>query len=89
VLVLARQGRRLDSPRDEKGRYLLQSKGGNATFGPSQRNTKLYILARLDRDGRAGLAARVRAGEVSARAAAIKVFKHDTSIRNSVSVAHK
>lgn len=38
------------------------SKGGS---------TRAYILARLDRDGHAELAARVRAGEMSANAAAI------------------
>jgi len=40
---------------------------------PSEANTKVYWLARLDRDGHAELAAKVRAGELSATAAAIEV----------------
>jgi hypothetical protein len=39
----------------------------------------LYILARLDRDGHAGLAAKVRAGTMSANAAAIEAGFRKTS----------
>ena len=62
VVKLGKQGR------PKKG----EEKGGNATFSLSQRNTKAHILARLDRDGYGELAAKVRAGELSANAAAVE-----------------
>ena len=49
---------------------------GKKTVGNTNRlvgNTRDYTLARLDRDGHAGLAAQVRAGTLSADAAAKKV----------------
>jgi hypothetical protein len=47
--------------------------GDNSTrFKGKGRTSRAYILARLDRDGLAELAARVRAGEISANAAAIE-----------------
>jgi hypothetical protein len=49
--------------RDQVGNANLMSTGGT---------TRPYILARLERDGHGELAARVRAGEMSARAAALQ-----------------
>jgi hypothetical protein len=39
----------------------------------SRGNTRAYILARLERDGHTKLVAKVQTGEISARAAGIKV----------------
>lgn len=50
----------------------VKEQGGIATLKPNQKNTKAHILARLDRDGHAELAAKVRSGEMSANAAAIE-----------------
>ena len=47
--------------------------GGIATLPPNEKNTVKHILGRLDRDGHTDMAAKVRAGEMSANAAAIKV----------------
>ena len=46
-----------------------EEKGDNVTL-KERGNSRAYILARLDRDGLTDLAARVRAGELSANAAA-------------------
>ena len=66
------RGRDKTAPRNELGRYL--SKVDNINTGPRTKGgtSKFYILARLDRDGHAELAAKVRAGEKSANAAAIE-----------------
>jgi hypothetical protein len=46
-----------------------EGKGDNVTL-KGRGNSSAYILARLDRDGHAELAAKVRAGKLSANAAA-------------------
>jgi hypothetical protein len=46
-----------------------EEKGADGTLKRG-RNSSAYILARLDRDGHAELAAKVRAGKLSANAAA-------------------
>jgi hypothetical protein len=66
AITLGKQAGRTDDVRDEKGRYL--PKDSNTTIGRGC----AYILARLDRDGHAELAAKVRAGKMSANAAAIE-----------------
>jgi hypothetical protein len=48
-----------------------EEKGDNVTL-KSRGHSRAYILARLDRDGHADLAAKVRAGKLSANAAAIE-----------------
>jgi hypothetical protein len=47
------------------------NKGDIATLLPEQKNTKTHVLARLDRD-HPKIAAEVRAGKISANAAAIQ-----------------
>ncbi|MBV8737677.1 MAG: hypothetical protein JO007_10535, partial [Alphaproteobacteria bacterium] len=79
MVVLGKQGRLSDAPRDAKGRFLSGSpKGDNIIFG--QRGTSSgYTLARLDRDGHTDLAAKVRSREISAHAAAIEAgFRRPT-----------
>jgi hypothetical protein len=49
-------------------------------------HSRAYILARLDRDGHTELAAKVRAGELSANAAAIAVYRKQPS---PIEQAHK
>jgi hypothetical protein len=75
VVLGRRQGRPDDAPRDEKGRFLpSETKPDNISFGTSTR----YTLARLDRD-RPDLAAKVRAKEITANAAAIQAgFRRPT-----------
>lgn len=68
AIALGKQGRTEDAPRDEKGRY-LKSKGDNITVGRGTTG-RAYILARLERDGYAELAEKVRTKAISARAAA-------------------
>jgi hypothetical protein len=52
------------------GRRIKGQQGCNATL---KRGTAAHWLARLDRDGFTELAAKVRAGEMSAHAAAVAV----------------
>jgi hypothetical protein len=83
---LGKHGGDRDTPRDEVGRFVklddavrMLGKHGGPQVGvtnlpsPSAKGTtRSYILARLDRDGFAELAAQVRAKQISANAAAIK-----------------
>lgn len=63
----ARERRTLGAQgRPKKG----EEKGANSTLKNRGSTSRAYILARLDRDGLNDLAARVRAGELSASAAA-------------------
>jgi len=56
----------------------VRDQGGNATLKAKEKNTVKHLLARLDRD-RPDLAARVRANETSAHAAAIEAgFRRQT-----------
>ena len=66
---LTPHGRRLDAPRDERGRYLPQAKTDAVNSGG---NGRTYIVRRLMRDGRTELVAMVREGRMSAYAAARK-----------------
>jgi len=69
AIVLGKRGR----PKKGEG----EGKGGNATLKAEEKNTAKHILARLDRDGHHALAAKVRAGELSANAAALEVgYRH-------------
>jgi hypothetical protein len=54
--------------------HLKHPGGRNARSGPARvYGTAAYWLARLDRDGHTLLAAKVRAGKISAHAAAVRV----------------
>jgi len=59
--------------RGEFGRSRPKDRVGNTKAISEGGSTRTYILARLERDGRHDLAAKVRAGELSANAAAIMV----------------
>jgi hypothetical protein len=61
AIVLGRRGR------PKKG----EGKGADGTLKRGS-NSSAYLLARLDRDGHAALAAKVRAGQLSANAAAVE-----------------
>lgn len=63
---MGQQGR-INAPRSEKGRF---EKSDTVPDNVSYGNSRAYILARLDRDGEADLAADVRSGVISASAAA-------------------
>jgi hypothetical protein len=60
-------GKRGGDRRSERAR---KDQVGNANLISAKGTTRAYILARLDRDGETGLAAKVRAKEISANAAA-------------------
>lgn len=71
---LGKQGGDRGTPRGEKGRFTKSDKpqGDNGTLRAGRgSNSRAYILDRLDRDD-PELATRVRSGELSASAAAIK-----------------
>jgi ElaB/YqjD/DUF883 family membrane-anchored ribosome-binding protein len=65
--------RRSETAKDQVDIINLKTQGGTS---------RAYILARLDRDGHAELAAKVRAGKLSANAAAIEAGfrKHKTPL---------
>lgn len=73
----------------------IKNEGYNITFVSNrlkERGTsRAYILARLDRDGHAELAAKVRAGELSANAAAITAGfrKQSTAIERALKLLPK
>ena len=68
--------------RSEKARADQVGQQNNGSkLKPSEANTKAHWLARLDRDGHTELAANVRAGELSATAAAIEVGFRKPSLK--------
>jgi hypothetical protein len=74
AIELGKQGgARPGAGRPKKGGRLEpkeENQGDNITLNSKRGTSRAYILARLDRDGHAGLAAKVRAKELSANAAA-------------------
>jgi hypothetical protein len=81
-LILGKHGgdRRSGAVKDQVGNTKLISDGGT---------TRAYILARLDRDGHHELAAKVRAGELSANAAAIEAGFRKKRIRRCPKCGHE
>lgn len=73
IVVLGNHGGDHGHGRDSKGRFQAapKSQGDNVTLG-ERGNSAAYTAARLDRDGHSDLAAKVRAKEISANAAAIE-----------------
>lgn len=73
---------------DRRSEKAKADQGGNdenvTTLKPNEKNTKAHILARLDRD-RPDLAARVRAGTMTANAAAIEAGFRKPSKRKKLS----
>lgn len=65
-----------------------EKKGDNVTL-KERGNSRIYILARLDRDGKTDLAAKVRDGELSANAAAIEAGFRKKPIKRCPKCGHE
>jgi len=86
VQQLQKQGRAEDALRDEKGRYLPKdSNADNVSFGHG--NQAAYIRARLERDGKTELLAKIACGEISAHAAAVEAGFRQRMIQIAPTVA--